>query len=207
MELIPTLRLAAGLPPLVTPTSQIVGAQAVACAMDEKAGRPMYTTKSSQFVGLVKGEYGKTPRCDRPRIPAENRPAVREETPYDTSKYQMQPNPRTARSRRGETRRERKGRCCCSNCSRWWRKTYLTGVKAKAYEAKKAARSAESGDEGRGGPRRTADYGQYGQRTAAGPYSGDQGQSRRQRQGRSGDRRARSDEDGKLHRIRLRRER
>ncbi len=38
MELIPTVRLAAGLPPLVTPTSQIVGAQAVACAMDEKAG-------------------------------------------------------------------------------------------------------------------------------------------------------------------------
>ena len=31
MELIPTVRLAAGLPPLVTPTSQIVGAQAVNC--------------------------------------------------------------------------------------------------------------------------------------------------------------------------------
>ena len=45
MELIPTVRLAAGLPPLVTPTSQIVGAQAVSCALDEKAGRPMYTTK------------------------------------------------------------------------------------------------------------------------------------------------------------------
>ena len=42
MELIPTVRLAAGLPPLVTPTSQIVGAQAVSCALDEKAGRPMY---------------------------------------------------------------------------------------------------------------------------------------------------------------------
>lgn len=38
MELIPTVRLAAGLPPLVTPTSQIVGAQAVSCALDEKAG-------------------------------------------------------------------------------------------------------------------------------------------------------------------------
>ena len=34
MELIPTVRLAAGLPPLVTPTSQIVGAQAVNCALD-----------------------------------------------------------------------------------------------------------------------------------------------------------------------------
>ena len=60
MELIPSVRLAAGLPPLVTPTSQIVGAQAVNCALDEKAGRPMYTNKSSQFVGLVKGGYGKT---------------------------------------------------------------------------------------------------------------------------------------------------
>ena len=33
MELIPTVRLAAGLPPLVTPTSQIVGAQAVICLL------------------------------------------------------------------------------------------------------------------------------------------------------------------------------
>ena len=41
MELIPTVRLSAGLPPLVTPTSQIVGAQAVNCALDEKAGRAM----------------------------------------------------------------------------------------------------------------------------------------------------------------------
>jgi pyruvate carboxylase subunit B len=53
MELIPPVRLAAGLPPLVTPTSQIVGAQAVNCAMDEKAGRAMYTNKSAQFLGLV----------------------------------------------------------------------------------------------------------------------------------------------------------
>jgi pyruvate carboxylase subunit B len=33
MELIPEVRLSAGLPPLVTPTSQIVGAQAVNCAL------------------------------------------------------------------------------------------------------------------------------------------------------------------------------
>lgn len=33
----PSVRLAAGLPPLVTPTSQIVGAQAVNCALDEKS--------------------------------------------------------------------------------------------------------------------------------------------------------------------------
>ena len=36
MQLIPRVRLDAGLPPLVTPTSQIVGAQAVNCALDVK---------------------------------------------------------------------------------------------------------------------------------------------------------------------------
>ena len=61
MKLIPTVRLAAGLPPLVTPTSQIVGAQAVNCALDIKNGKPMYSNVSNQFVALVKGEYGKTP--------------------------------------------------------------------------------------------------------------------------------------------------
>jgi biotin carboxyl carrier protein len=92
MELIPPVRLDAGLPPLVTPTSQIVGVQAVNCAMDEKNGKPLYTTKSVQFVNLVRGEYGRTP------VPVD--PAFREkitgspvETNYDTSKHQMQPNP------------------------------------------------------------------------------------------------------------------
>ncbi len=92
MELIPTVRLAAGLPPLVTPTSQIVGAQAVNCALDAKAGKPMYSNVSNQFVNLVKGEYGKTP------VPVNSEfrlkiAGTREEIPYDMSKYQMQPNP------------------------------------------------------------------------------------------------------------------
>ena len=81
MELIPTVRLAAGLPPLVTPTSQIVGAQAVNCALDEKADRPMYTNKSAQFVGLVKGEYGKTPVQIDPEFRFKIC-GVREEQPY-----------------------------------------------------------------------------------------------------------------------------
>ncbi len=92
MELIPTVRLAAGLPPLVTPTSQIVGAQAVNCAMDLKAGKPMYSNVSNQFVNLVKGEYGKTPVPVDPEFRLKIA-GTREETPYDTSKYQMQPNP------------------------------------------------------------------------------------------------------------------
>ena len=92
MALIPTVRLAAGLPPLVTPTSQIVGAQAVNCALDIKAGKPMYSNVSNQFVNLVKGEYGKTPVPVDPEFRLKIA-GTREEIPYDTSKYQMQPNP------------------------------------------------------------------------------------------------------------------
>ncbi len=92
MELIPTVRLAAGLPPLVTPTSQIVGAQAVNCAIDLKAGKPMYSNVSNQFVNLVKGEYGKTPMPIDPEFRFKIA-GTREEIPYDTSKNQTQPNP------------------------------------------------------------------------------------------------------------------
>ncbi len=92
MELIPAVRLAAGLPPLVTPTSQIVGAQAVNCALDIKAGKPMYSNVSNQFVNLVKGEYGKTPVPVNPEFRLKIA-GTREEIPYDTAHYQMQPNP------------------------------------------------------------------------------------------------------------------
>lgn len=137
MELIPSVRLACGLPPLVTPTSQIVGAQAVNCALDEKAGRPMYTTKSSQFVGLVKGEYGKTPVPVDPEFRFKIC-GVREETPYDTSKYQMQPNPALA---------EAGGVKLAANAKEvlllelfpMVAKDFLTGIKVKAYEASKPA--------------------------------------------------------------------
>ncbi len=92
MKLIPTVRLAAGLPPLVTPTSQIVGAQAVNCALDIKNGKPMYSNVSNQFVALVKGEYGKTPVPVDPEFRLKIA-GTREEIPYDISKYQMQENP------------------------------------------------------------------------------------------------------------------
>lgn len=92
MKLTPTVRLAAGLPPLVTPTSQIVGAQAVNCALDIKNGKPMYSNVSNQFVALVKGEYGKTPVPVDPEFRLKIA-GTREEIPYDTSKYQMQENP------------------------------------------------------------------------------------------------------------------
>ena len=92
MELIPRVRLDAGLPPLVTPTSQIVGAQAVNCALDQKNGKPMYSNVSNQFVNLVKGEYGHTPVPVDPKFRLKIA-GVEQETPYDMSQYKMQPNP------------------------------------------------------------------------------------------------------------------
>ena len=140
MELIPSVRLSAGLPPLVTPTSQIVGAQAVNCAMDEKAGRAMYTNKSSQFVGLVKGEYGKTPVEIDPEFRFKIC-GVREETPYDTSKYQMQPNPELPEAG-GVKLAENEKEVLLLELFPLVAKGYLTGVKTKAYQAKMAAEAA-----------------------------------------------------------------
>ncbi len=141
MELIPTVRLAAGLPPLVTPTSQIVGAQAVNCALDEKAGRPMYTNKSAQFVGLVKGEYGKTPVQIDPEFRFKIC-GVREEQPYDTSKYTMQPNPELPEAggvKLAETEKE----VLLLELFPLVAKKFLTEQKVKAYEAAKTAKPAE----------------------------------------------------------------
>ncbi len=144
MELIPTVRLSAGLPPLVTPTSQIVGAQAVNCAMDEKAGREMYTNKSSQFIGLVKGDYGNTPV----KIDPEFRLKIcgfREEIPYDTSKYKMQPNPELPEAggvKLAETEKE----ILLLELFPLVAKNFLTNTKKKAYEAEQAAKAAKEAE-------------------------------------------------------------
>ena len=141
MELIPSVRLAAGLPPLVTPTSQIVGAQAVSCALDEKAGRPMYTTKSSQFVSLVKGEYGHTPVKIDPEFRFKIC-GVREETPYDTTKYKMQPNPELPEAG-GVKLAANEKEVLLLELFPMVAKTFLTNEKVKAYEAKKAKEEAK----------------------------------------------------------------
>lgn len=95
MRLIPKVRRDAGLVPLVTPTSQIVGSQAVLLAMDRRKGNPDYTQTNNQFISLVKGEYGHTP------VPVN--PAFREkitgdaaEKPYDVSTYKKPANPEVA---------------------------------------------------------------------------------------------------------------
>ena len=57
LEEVPRVRADAGSPPLVTPTSQIVGTQAVFnILMGER-----YKSVTKEFKGIVKGEYGKTP--------------------------------------------------------------------------------------------------------------------------------------------------
>ncbi len=92
MALIPKVRRDAGLVPLVTPTSQIVGSQAVALALDRRKGAPDYSNKNNQFISLVKGEYGKTPVAIDPAF-REKITGSAEERPYDTSSFREPANP------------------------------------------------------------------------------------------------------------------
>lgn len=57
LEEVPRVRKDAGFPPLVTPTSQIVGTQAVFNVINQER----YKMVTKEFKGLVRGEYGKTP--------------------------------------------------------------------------------------------------------------------------------------------------
>ena len=92
MKLIPKVRRDAGLVPLVTPTSQIVGSQAVSLAIDRKKGNADYTTKSNQFISLIKGEYGKTPVAITPEF-REQITGSAVERPYDVASYKAPENP------------------------------------------------------------------------------------------------------------------
>lgn len=57
LEEVPRVRADAGYPPLVTPSSQIVGTQAVFNVINGER----YKMVTKEFKALVKGEYGKTP--------------------------------------------------------------------------------------------------------------------------------------------------
>ena len=59
LEEVARVREDAGYPPLVTPTSQIVGTQAVNNVIFASEGR--YARVTKEFKGLVRGEYGKCP--------------------------------------------------------------------------------------------------------------------------------------------------
>jgi pyruvate/oxaloacetate carboxyltransferase len=92
LETVPLVRIDCGCPPLVTPSSQIVGAQAVNCVIDAANNKPFYTNVSNQFFNLVKGSYGRTPIEINPDF-REKICNIRESVPYDTSKYKKQENP------------------------------------------------------------------------------------------------------------------
>ena len=57
LEEVPRVRADVGYPPLVTPSSQIVGTQAVFNVI----GGERYKMVTKEFKGIVRGEYGKTP--------------------------------------------------------------------------------------------------------------------------------------------------
>jgi oxaloacetate decarboxylase alpha subunit len=59
LEEVARVREDAGFPPLVTPTSQIVGTQAVNNVLFASDGR--YSRVTKEFKALVRGEYGKCP--------------------------------------------------------------------------------------------------------------------------------------------------
>lgn len=91
LDAVPKVRVDAGCPPLVTPTSQIVGVQAVNCVLDENKEQPWYTNNNTQFINLVKGSYGDTPMPIKPSF-REKITGSPEELPYDTSGYKKQMN-------------------------------------------------------------------------------------------------------------------
>ena len=64
LEEVPRVREDAGYPPLVTPTSQIVGTQAVFNVI----GGERYKMVTKEFKGLVRGEYGKNPAPMKPEF-------------------------------------------------------------------------------------------------------------------------------------------
>jgi oxaloacetate decarboxylase alpha subunit/pyruvate carboxylase subunit B len=92
LKTVPRVRLDAGIPPLVTPTSQIVGIQAVNCVVNLNNNKEFYANTSVQFVNLVKGGYGKTPFPVEPLF-REKITGSKKEIPYDTSNYKKQNNP------------------------------------------------------------------------------------------------------------------
>jgi pyruvate carboxylase subunit B len=83
---IPSVRLNAGLVPLVTPTSQIVGAQAVQNVVLRNKGKEEYSSNSIQYVNLVRGEYGETPVPISPEF-RQKITKSSEEKRFDTSRW------------------------------------------------------------------------------------------------------------------------
>lgn len=92
LSMIPKVRMDAGLPPLITPVSRIIASQAVLCALDKAAGRPLYSKPVYPFISYIKGQYGEPPLSVDPEFRLQIT-GSREEQPYDESEYEMQDNP------------------------------------------------------------------------------------------------------------------
>lgn len=145
MKLIPKVRRDAGLVPLVTPTSQIVGSQAVSLAMDRKKGNPDYSNPSNQFISLVKGEYGHTPVAIKPEF-REKITGSPVEKAYDVTSYRKPENP---------VLEELGGAKLASNNEEYLllellptvAKGFLRKRRTEEFEAAKAAKAAEGGAE------------------------------------------------------------
>ena len=76
LEEVPRVRADAGYPPLVTPTSQIVGTQAVYnVVMGER-----YKTVTKEFRGMIRGEYG---TCPAPIDPEFRKKIIGDAEPID----------------------------------------------------------------------------------------------------------------------------
>ncbi|MDE7465349.1 MAG: carboxylase [Muribaculaceae bacterium] len=137
MALIPKVRRDAGLVPLVTPTSQIVGSQAVNLAMDRRAGKPDYTNKNNQFISLVKGEYGTTPVPVDPKF-REQITGSAEEKPYDVNSYKTPANPELDKFG-GVKLAQNEEEFLLLELLPAVAKTFLTNERKKEYEAKVAS--------------------------------------------------------------------
>ncbi|MCH5241855.1 MAG: carboxylase [Muribaculaceae bacterium] len=146
MALIPKVRRDAGLVPLVTPTSQIVGSQAVSLAIDRRNGKPDYTNKSNQFIALVKGEYGKTPVAIDPEF-RKQITGEAEEKPFDVSSYKKPENP-VLEQFGGVKLAQNEEEYLLLELLPAVAKTYLTNKRKAEYEASgaKAQAEAKAGD-------------------------------------------------------------
>ena len=89
---VPGVRIDAGIVPLVTPTSQIVGVQAVKNVILKNQGKAPYSDLTDQYINLVKGEYGKTPSPVSPAF-RKKLTGSKEEKRFDTASWKHTPPP------------------------------------------------------------------------------------------------------------------
>ncbi len=98
LEEVPRVRADAGYPPLVTPSSQIVGTQAVNNVLFGEDGR--YSRVTKEFRGLIRGEYGQSTAPIDPEFrkkiigeldPIDHRPADDIKPELDTLREKVAP--------------------------------------------------------------------------------------------------------------------